>query len=130
MDKSLAGSGTLGDYTPVQLFAGEQDVVTDRALCAAGLIFAQFEVVAVDATDQIIKYDPAAAAGAPEGQPVGALLHAMNTSATGTNEPSWCPYYSGGFFNHEALVWPAGTDTLAQRKAAFKRTNISIGTVL
>jgi hypothetical protein len=36
-------------------------------------------------------------------------------------------YYTGGVPNHEVLVWPLGIDTVDQRKAAFDRTNITIG---
>lgn len=34
--------------------------------------------------------------------------------------------FTGGIFNHEALVWPGGIDTLAQRKAAFMGTPIGV----
>jgi len=37
------------------------------------------------------------------------------------------PFYVGGFFNHEVLVWPSMINTLAQRKAAFDGTRISVG---
>lgn len=40
------------------------------------------------------------------------------------------PYFTGGVFNHEVLGWPAGTTTLAQRKAVFARTNIQISKLL
>lgn len=36
------------------------------------------------------------------------------------------PLYTGGIFNHEALVWPASVTTIAARKAAFDGTNIGV----
>lgn len=41
-----------------------------------------------------------------------------------------CPYYSGGVFNHEALVWPAAVSTLAARRAVFNGTNIEVASLL
>lgn len=38
----------------------------------------------------------------------------------------WGPYFTGGQFNHEALVWPATVTSLAQRKRAFDGTNIGV----
>ena len=43
---------------------------------------------------------------------------------------SYVPYFTGGVPNHEVLIWPAGIDTVAQRKAAFDGTNITIGKLL
>ena len=40
------------------------------------------------------------------------------------------PYYSGGIFNHEALVWPAATTTLAARRAVFNGTNVNVAALL
>jgi hypothetical protein len=40
------------------------------------------------------------------------------------------PYYSGGSFNHEALVWPAADDTLAERRVAFNGSNINVASLL
>ena len=39
------------------------------------------------------------------------------------------PVYVSGFFNHAALGWPAGANTLAERIAAFSRTTIKIGAI-
>lgn len=40
------------------------------------------------------------------------------------------PFFTGGIFNHEALVWPASVSTLAARKAAFAGTNIGVRKLL
>jgi hypothetical protein len=42
----------------------------------------------------------------------------------------YIPYFTGGIFNHEVLVWPAAVSTLAQRKRAFAGTDIGIGQLL
>lgn len=42
----------------------------------------------------------------------------------------WCPVFIGGVFNHQALVWPDNSATLAQRKRAFQGTNISVTQLL
>lgn len=39
----------------------------------------------------------------------------------------WTPYYTGGDFNHDALVWPAHITTLAERKRAFQSGVHTIG---
>lgn len=36
------------------------------------------------------------------------------------------PYFTGGVFNVDLIVWPTEIDTLAKRKAVFDRTNISV----
>lgn len=243
VDTTLAGNGTLGDFTPVQLFAGEADVVTSRDMVKAGLVLEQYTVIAKNGAGEIVAWNPALVgvgedyangtltianavpvagdkftvagrdyvfqAGAPadvdevqiggtiaasaanlataineddangvmataaggvvtiraaapgadgnaitlakvfatgangsvsgatlasgnssEGRATGILVHAMDTSGTGLNHSAYCPYYIGGIFNHEALVWPAGVDTLAARKAAFEGSNINVEKVL
>lgn len=40
------------------------------------------------------------------------------------------PVFTGGIFNHEALVWPVGLLTLADRKAVFAGTNIGVRQLL
>lgn len=245
VDRTLAGNGTLGSFTPIQLIAGEAPVITDRAKVKAGLILDQYTVLALDADDLLVPWNPdlngvgteyaagtltfstavpaandtvtingvvftfkaaapnaanhevliggtlaatatllaaaitaavadtevvASATGAVvtlrsevpgaganaitlaknfatagnmtlsgatlssgvtvEGRAAGIILHAMDTSASGTNEDTFAPYYVGGFFNHEALSWPASVTTLAARRAAFLGTPIHIGSVL
>lgn len=40
------------------------------------------------------------------------------------------PTYLGGGFNHVKLIWPTGVNTLAERKAMFAGTPISVGRLL
>lgn len=108
-----AGSGTQGSYVPFQLFAGEKEIVTNHGPVAPNLVMKQFEVVAMNATGQLIKLDPAAADSAAVA--VGVMAQAITTTAAAVP----APYYVSGFFNHEALVWPATLTTLAMRKLAL-----------
>jgi len=42
----------------------------------------------------------------------------------------WMPYFSGGVFNHEALVWPGAVGTFPQRARAFAGTGIGVRQLL
>lgn len=122
VDKTLAGNGDLGSFTPEQLFAGEAPVRTSRVTVKTGLVFAQFEVFALDAAGKAVKLTQAGG-GAITDNAKGIFPHAIDTSATGYNADADAPFYEGGVFNHEALVWPAAYDTLPERQAAFARGN-------
>ncbi len=236
-DTLVAFNNSRGAYTPPDLFAGEADIITDRALIRAGMHLAKHTVIAQDSDGLLVQYDPqtraslaltfsgtgtandtvtvnttvftlkAAAATAQEvtiggtaAETATNLANVLNTAAnvaltgcyavvsgavvtvyyiaggtagnsiavaeSGTGA-SWaggatalangsttrtstygkaigvtlepvaaveesvnCPYYSGGIFNHEALVWPAADDTLAERRAAFNGSNINVASLL
>jgi hypothetical protein len=113
----LAGNGDLGSWEPTQLFAGEADIVTDGGVVAVA--FAKYQVIAKDATGKLIPFDPTT----PDVPAATAIGIANEAGVVG----SYAPYYIGGVFNHEALVWPAAVDTLLERQAVFDRTNIHIG---
>lgn len=115
--QDLAADTTLGTFTPVQLYAGESDIVTNYYDAAAGVAFGKYEVFAVDATGKAIKYDNAGAS--PANVAVGITAQAIAAGARG-------PAFVGGSFNHAALTWPAGLTTFPLRRAAFARTNINI----
>lgn len=125
VDKTLAGNGDLGSFTPEQLFAGEAQIRTSRGTFAAGLVFAQFEVVAKNAAGQFVKLTQAGG-GAITDNAEGVTPHSIDTSAAGYNAAADGPIYEAAVFNHEVLVWPAAYDTLAERKAAFARGNTKI----
>lgn len=61
--------------------------------------------------------------------PVNAVGIAAQPIAAAT-PGAWIPYFTGGDFNHEALVWPAAVSTLAQRRRAFSGTNINVKQLL
>ncbi|BES53361.1 MAG: head decoration protein [Aeromonas veronii] len=117
----FAGNVDLGTYSPVHLFAGSADIVTDHFPVGANL--AQYQVFAVNAAGAAVPHDPTASDGTEKA--VGITLYAVTQSAGGN-----VAGYIGGDFNHEVLVWHSSLDTLAKRKAAFLRTNIAIKSLL
>lgn len=141
-DPNFAGNGSYNGYTPVQIFAGESDIVTTSGIVKQGQTLAAFTVLAKDVNNKLVPYNPAAAdvavtggatsqtAKAPETKAVGILASAIDTSSGGLNADTSVAYYRGGVFNAAALVWPAGANTLALQKAAFDRTDITIEAVL
>jgi len=129
-DNMLAGYGKLGEYpAQIQLLAGDAPTVTSHfplstALKTAGA--ALYTVVALNAAGELVALAPAATDGTQRA--IGFLSQPVPANYTGTME---FPAHVGGFFNHLALVWPAGTavDNLAERRAAFAGSNIFIGEV-
>lgn len=115
-----SGVDLVSAYQPFQLFAGESDIVTDQATAAAAAI-EQFRVVARDANGHLIPWDGTTLSG--QGAPMGIAAQPIPATTRG-------PIFTGGAFNHAALVWPAGVTTLDARKAAFDGTNIQIGEIL
>lgn len=94
-----------------------QDWTSNRAEVAAGVVVAGLTVVMFNGDNRLIAWD-----GTP-GTAVGILAEPVDTTA---GQPKWSPYYDGGGFNADALVWPAAIDTMPERRAAFARTNISV----
>ncbi len=236
-DTLVEFTGDRGTYTPPNLFAGEADIITDRATAKAGMHLAKHTVVAQDSAGDLVSWDPAtrasllltfsgtgtandtvtingrvftlvasaatatqvtigASAAATAANFAAVMNSAANVAATGcygvlsgatvdviylvggtggnsivvgesgtgasfaggatalangsatqtttygkaigitlepvaaVDEDVNCPYYSGGIFNHEALVWPAAVSTLAARRAAFNGTNINVASLL
>lgn len=106
-----AGQTVLGTFTPVQLFAGEAPIVTGDYELAIDVV--KYQVVAVSAEGQIVAY----AADLP-------LLIASQPGVIGDR----IAFFEGGYFNHEALVWPETLTTYEARRAAFGVTGtIKIG---
>lgn len=112
-----AGNVDLGAYTPVQLFAGSSEVITDNyAVGAADL--AAYQVVALDGNNKLVALNPAASDTTKVA--VGITCYACAQNAAGA------AIYVGGDFNVAALDWPASLTTLAARKAVFQRTKITV----
>jgi hypothetical protein len=106
----LAGGITeLGTHEPLQLFAGEMPVFTDHGTAESGTTLAKYTVVQRDSDGFLIAWN------GTDGVIVG--ITAQPVAAVGANVD--VPIFTGGFFNHEVLVWPAAVDTLAERRAAF-----------
>lgn len=51
-------------------------------------------------------------------------------AAPATTPGTFLPFFVGGVFNHEALVWPAAIATLAQRRRVFAGTDIGVRQLL
>jgi hypothetical protein len=124
-DKDLAAGGqVVGSYAPLPLFAGDADVVTEEEVVVTGQVLAKLTVVGkVTATGKLTVYTPGAVDGSEKAY--GVLTQAADGTLADVNVAA----YTAGFFNHDALVWPAAIDTLAERKAAFAGTQIRIGSV-
>lgn len=133
----LAAGDTIAGFDPFDLFAGDAPVVTQALTIATTQNLAQFTVLGVNTSGELVALDPTAdylldadtvvggAADFPafSSKPVAILAQAINTAGGATKAPC----YTSGFFNHEALVWPAALDTLAKRIAAVLGTTISVG---
>jgi len=62
----------------------------------------------------------------PSNNAIGIAGQPLDAAATNR----WFPYFTGGIFNHQALVWPAGFMSLEERKRAFDGSNIGVRQVL
>lgn len=114
----LAGDSTLGTLVPVQLYCGEAPMTSFNYKTAAGVTLSQYEVFAVNASGDAIKFDPAGASPANK---------AVGIAAQPAAAASSFPNFEAGSFNHAALVWPAsGMGTYALRRSAFVGTGIHI----
>ena len=125
----LAGGITNeATFSPTQLFTAEDDVKSAAALYKTGVNFAVLTILAKDSTGDLVKWDPTATVAvtggatsqtepAPQAFPVGIAAADMNCTNTGYNADTMGPYYRGGCFNPDLLVWPAG---LASASHALK----------
>lgn len=121
MTDFLAGSGS-DTHSPVELFAGECEIVTQTDILSSGENLAKWTVVGRDSTTKKLEvWDTSASDGTQT--PVGILVHAVDASLA----EKTCQIYVGGFFNFAALVVPGSITTAALANAAFDRTPIRIG---
>lgn len=122
-----------GSFSPTQLFTAEDEIKTKPAMVLTGLTLAFGTIVAYDAADKIVQWDPTATvavvggaldqtAAAPQSKPVGVLATAINTSAIpGPAGDRHAEIYVGGCFNPDLLIWPASLDTYLERAAALDK---------
>ncbi len=115
---------SAGTFTPTQLIAGDFPISTQVGKLLSGQNLAKYAVVAMNTAGKLVVYDQAGVG--PLGEAVGILAEAMDASAGDKD----CQYYVSGHFNHEALVWPAATDTLLERQYAFRGRPIQIKAVV
>ncbi len=113
---TLAGDRDAAFSTPVQLFAGHSEVITDSAPALAAIT--QYQVCVLLPTG-VTPYVPAThTTHAPD-----KLVVAQVTVASGQQ----CPYYTKGKFNHAVLLWPAAFGTYALRKELVEGSMIQVG---
>lgn len=123
-DKDLATS-EMTSFNNTQLLAGECELVSEECTVDAGVLAKYTVLGRITATGKVVQLNP----GASDGSQIacGVLTQPVNAGTADVR----AGMYTGGFFNHEALVWPAGVthDTLIKRQAAFARTPIRIGAI-
>lgn len=129
----LAQGNTLeGSFTPTQLFTAEDEIKTAAAEFASGNDVAVLTILAKNAAGRLVPWDPTATvavvggatsqtAPAPQSVPVGIAAADMDTTSGGYNANVFGPYYCGGCFNPDLLVWPASLTTYATRMAALEK---------
>lgn len=116
--------GSVDTYDPKDQYAGEADIVSQSGTVASGNDVERLTVLGrITASGFFAPYDPAATDGTEVALRIAA--EAINASAADVEGPM----YTGGVFNIDELVWPAGATDL-QKQAAFDGTNISVNTVL
>lgn len=118
VDRSLAGYGTEGTFTPDQLYAGEADIVTTQGVvAAAAAAMVQYLVVAL-VGGYLVPYNKEGADGSEI--PYGVLPHAIPDAGVDQDTP----VIIGGVLNFDLLV--ADAQTYAGLKKAFADANSNI----
>jgi hypothetical protein len=116
-DRILAGYRTVGVYSgPIQLYAGENQVVTTQGVLTAGqkvgLLNEREETykfpVVMEVAGKFVEWDG-------EGEIAGVLPHALDASATGYNADVDTPVIKQAVLNFEAMDTDA---TYAEIRAA------------
>lgn len=120
-----AGSTSEGSFLPFELYAGEADIVTTQFVSSEDID--QFEIL-VQATDGTVGVwngtdYPGGAEATMVPIPIGIAAQAFLSGATG-------PVFVAGVFNVDALNWPSGVSTLANRRRAFVGTGITVQKLL
>ena len=124
-DIHMASGPNEDAYIPPQLRAGDGDFNTIPVIVLAGTVLQQYEIVSrITATGKVVTYDPAAVDTGAE-SPIGITCYAVDATAADVE----AAIYVSGFFNTDALVWPAGI-TVPQKAAAFDRTDITHRTLV
>ncbi len=129
MANDLAAGGV--EYDPLkatQLYAGEGKIVTGHSVALADLQKYEVCVLTPTGLSKTFDMDGNGSIGTP-----GVILPPVGCNAVIAAQPALSggkvPYFSGGVFNHAALIWPAALDTLAKRKAFFGSSSIQIDSI-
>jgi hypothetical protein len=106
--------------TTVSLVADEIGTAGNAITIVEGVTSASFTVSAATLTG----------ANAAEDVPSGDAIAIAAQPVPAATPGAFLPIFTGGVFNHEALVWPVGLATLEQRKRAFDGSNIGVRQLL
>lgn len=117
MSDLYMASNESDSYAPPQLFAGSDDIQTNAFTVAAGVTLVANSVVAFNTSNELVEWVPGAADITANA--IGITCEAIDTSAGAAKHP----VYIDGYFNTDAIQWPAGT-TADQKLLAFARTDI------
>jgi hypothetical protein len=112
---SASGSGTTVTLTANAQGTAGNAVTLVEGVGAAGFTVSGATFAGADATGDV----PTGDAFAVAAQPVPA-----------TTPGGWVPIFISGGFNHEALLWPGGMNSLASRKMAFSGTPVYVQQLL
>lgn len=126
LDKDLAADSLITPASQTPLLAGDSEIITEEGIVDTGNLAKYTVVGRVTATGKLVAHAPAASDGSEKA--IGILTQAANATSADVK----VAIYTGGFFNHEALVWDASLTTLAARQAAFRATtghSIRIGSI-
>src|ERR1700751_6134530 len=108
----LAAGGSFGSLNPIEVYAGDMDVVSRSDIFEGGLTIAQYKVLARNAAGNLIAW--VKGANDTTGVIVGIAAQPITTAAA---TPAPGPVFIGGYFNFDILVKPAGTVLLDMKKA-------------
>lgn len=115
-----AGAQAEGSFAPTQLFTAEDEIKTKPAMVLTGQTLAFGLIVAYNAADKIVPWDPTQTDSRLK--PVGVIATAINTTASpGPAGDRHAEIYVGGCFNPDLLIWPASLDTYLERAAALDK---------
>lgn len=117
-DWQAGGITDEGSYSPTQLFTAEDEIKTGAGTFADDQDIAVLTILARDANDELVPWDPTATAAVvggatdqtepgPEAKPVGVAAADMDTTSGGYGAATMGPYYRSACFNPDLLVWPA-----------------------
>lgn len=127
MANDLASGELVTTSTPFHLYAGEAPVITEEAILDTGNLAKYTVVGRITASRKIVAHNPAASDGSENA--IGITTQPADATAGDVK----LAIFTGGFFNHSALVWDSTLNTLALRQAAFQDSEmfhtIRIGSV-
>jgi hypothetical protein len=112
---SASGTGTTVTLTANAEGAAGNAVTLVEGVAAAGFTVSGATLAGAGTTEGVVSGEAFAVAA----QPVPA-----------TTPGGWVPVFISGGFNHEALLWPAGMNSLATRKMAFQGTPVYVQQLL